>query len=95
MLPASDYRSKSESVLHLLVALLFLGAYDFRNSSGSLAMPVAIQRAASRVNNIARDRRPTAFSVIDEYQRPVVAGLHDKRAADILDRPRRQAASGQ
>src|SRR5262249_50696062 len=29
----------------------------FRNSSGSLAIPTAIRRAALRVNSLARDRR--------------------------------------
>jgi len=30
-----------------------------RNSFGRLAMPPAIRRATSRVNNLVRDRRPT------------------------------------
>src|SRR5262249_25448454 len=35
------------------------GPYQLRRSnSGSLAMPAAIRRAALRVNNLARDRRP-------------------------------------
>jgi hypothetical protein len=32
--------------------------YAFRNSSGSLAIFTAFRRAALRVNNLARDRRP-------------------------------------
>ena len=36
------------------------GLYQLRRSnSGSLVMPTAIRRAALRVNNFARDRRPT------------------------------------
>ena len=32
--------------------------------------------------------------VIDKYQRPLVTGLDDKRAADVLDRPGQREAAG-
>jgi hypothetical protein len=48
-------RQEERAVIHSIAAV----PYGFRNSSGGLAMPAAIRRAALRVNNLDRDRRPT------------------------------------
>jgi hypothetical protein len=56
-------------------------------------MPTAIRRAALRVNNLA-GIGGGYFPLIDEYQRPVVAGLDDKTVANVFDKRRQREAAG-
>jgi hypothetical protein len=54
-------------------------------------IPFSCELAFSR---LVKRSTAGAVPVIDKYQRALVTGLDDKRAADVLDRPGRREAAG-
>jgi hypothetical protein len=64
-----------------------------RNSSGSLAVFVAIRRASSLVSNLAADL-PGLFFVIDIRELLLAVVQYTKQGVSLLDGPRRRKAGG-